>query len=38
MACPLMRRVAEWAEPGENTFMREPLVWETYSQVGGDKF
>lgn len=25
---------AEWWEPGENSFMREPLVWETFSQVG----
>ena len=25
---------AEWWEPGENSFMREPLVWETFRQVG----
>ena len=27
---------SNWAEPGENTFMREPLVWETFSQMGVD--
>jgi hypothetical protein len=26
---------AEWAEPGENTFMREPLTWEAFRQVTG---
>ncbi|GAB4823908.1 hypothetical protein N2152v2_010954 [Parachlorella kessleri] len=24
----------EWAEPGENTFMREPLVWQTFREAG----
>lgn len=26
---------AEWSEPGENTFMREPLVWKTFRWLAG---
>eukprot|EP00887_Chlorella_sp_A99_P004584 scaffold4.g4584.t1 len=25
---------SEWAEPGENTFMREPLVWQAFGEMG----
>ncbi|KFM22923.1 hypothetical protein F751_6432 [Auxenochlorella protothecoides] len=27
---------ANWAEPGENTFTREPLVWKTFQEMGVD--
>ena len=26
---------SNWAEAGENTFMREPLTWEVFNQASG---